>query len=151
MIWKKKEHSLGYYIFSISHGLYYMNDEKLKNLGITNQQGRLLEVIYDNIQAGKEINRKFCEDVMHLRGPSITSLLNELEKKGYIFRTQQKKDNRFKVLTITKEGEELISKIRNIFTEAEQQLQKTMTQKEKEVLNKLLSKIYQNLPDETKE
>ena len=33
MIWKKKEHSLGYYIFSISHGLYYMNDEKLKNLG----------------------------------------------------------------------------------------------------------------------
>lgn len=150
MIWKKKEHSLGYYIFSISHGLYYMNDEKLKAFGITNQQGRLLEVIYDNIQAGNEINRKFCEDIMHLRGPSITSLLNGLKDKGYIIRTPKKEDNRTILLTITEKGEELIYKIRNIFIEAEQHLQKTMTQEEKEILKKLLNRVYHNLPEETK-
>lgn len=150
MIWKKKEHTLGYYIFSISHGLYYMNDEKLKMFGMTNQQGRLLEVIYDNIQAGKEISRKFCEDIMHLSGPSITNILNGLEEKGCIARIPRKEDHRSMSITVTEKGEELIYKIRNVFFEAEQQLQKKMTQDEIEGLKKLLKVVYHNLPDETK-
>ena len=53
-------------------------------------------------------------------------------------------------ITVTEKGEELIYKIRNVFFEAEQQLQKKMTQEEIEGLKKLLKVVYHNLPDETK-
>ena len=97
--------------------LYYMNDKKLKEMDVTNQQGRLLEIIYDNILAGHAITRHFLEEVMDLRGPTITSLLNGLEKKEYIIRTVSNEDHRAMKLIITPKGEKVLEDIRKIFND----------------------------------
>jgi MarR family transcriptional repressor of mepA len=144
-----QENSLSYYVRSIFHGLYYMSDQKLKSYGITNQQGHLLGIIYDNIQLGHTISRRFLEELMHLRGPSVTNLLNCLEEKGYISRSVSKTDGRAMQLLVTSKGQQLIKDIRNIFLETELKLQTGMTEEEKDMLKKLLLRVYHNLPEES--
>lgn len=150
MVGKGKDESLGYYVRSISHELYYMGDQTLKSLEITNQQGRLLSVIYDSINDGTEISRRILEDIMHLKGPSVTSILRGLEDKGYITRTTRKDDARAMVLSVTNKGEKLVKEVRSVFFNIEQALQCGLTQEEKETLIQLLAKVCHNLPEESK-
>ena len=130
---------------SISHILYYMNDKKLKTVGITHQQGRLLGIIYENILAGHAISRHFLEEKMDLRGPTVTSLLNGLEKKEYIIRTVSKEDHRAMQIIITPKGEKVISDIRKVFNSMEEKLLRGMTNEEVETLRMLLFKVYNNI------
>lgn len=130
---------------SISHLLYYMSDQRLKQLGITHQQGRLLGFIYDNIKAHHVISRHFLEETMDLRGPTVTSLLRCLEEKGYIIRTISEEDRRAMKLIITPEGEKLVSDIRGIFNSMEEKVLQDMTDEEIQTLKRLLFKVYDNL------
>lgn len=145
-----KEESLGYYIRNISHELYYMGDQTLKSLEITNQQGRLLSIIYDSINDGTEISRRFLEDVMHLKGPSVTSILRGLEEKGYIIRTTRKDDGRAMVLSVTDKGKKLVKEVRSVFNETERTLQCGLSEEEKHTLIELLAKVCNGLPEESK-
>lgn len=130
---------------SISHILYYMSDQRLKQLGITHQQGRLLGLIYDNIKARHVISRHYLEENMDLRGPTVTSLLKCLEEKKYIIRTVSKEDRRAMELMITARGEQLVSDIREVFNSMEEKLLKGMTKEEIHTLRTLLYKVYDNL------
>ena len=142
---KSDKENFDSFFCSIYHILYYMNDKKLKDMGVTNQQGRLLEIIYDNILAGHTITRHFLEEVMDLRGPTITSLLNGLEKKEYIIRTVNDEDHRAMKLIITPKGEKVLDDIRKIFNSMQEKLLKGMTDEEIQTLKKLLFKVYDNL------
>lgn len=150
MLGRSNEESLGYYIRNISHELYYMCDQTLKSLDITNQQGRLLSIIYDSLDDGTEISRRFLEDIMHLKGPSVTSILRGLEEKGYITRTTRKDDARAMVLSVTDKGKELVKEVRSVFSNTEQALQCDLTEEEKERLIELLAKVSKTLPEEYK-
>lgn len=145
---KSDEEKFDSFFCSIYHISYYMNDKKLKEMGITNQQGRLLEIIYDNILAGHPISRHFLEETMDLRGPTITSLLNGLEKKEYIIRTVSNEDHRAMKIMITPKGEKVLDDIREIFNSMQNKLLKGMTDEEIKTLKKLLSKVYDNLLEE---
>ena len=124
---KSDKENFDSFFCSIYHILYYMNDKKLKDMGVTNQQGRLLEIIYDNILAGHTITRHFLEEVMDLRGPTITSLLNGLEKKEYIIRTVSNEDHRAMKLIITPKGEKVLDDIRKIFNGMQDKLLKAVS------------------------
>ncbi|MGC4017913.1 MAG: MarR family winged helix-turn-helix transcriptional regulator [Muricomes sp.] len=130
---------------SISHILYYMSDQRLKQLGITHQQGRLLGFIYDNIKAHHEISRHYLEETMDLRGPTVTSLLKCLEEKDYVIRTVSKEDRRAMELIITPKGEKLISDIKEVFNSMEDKILEGMTVEETQTLKALLFKVYDNL------
>lgn len=145
MFSESEESSLGYYIRNIFHGLYYMTDEKLKSLGLTNQQGHVLNIIYDNCQKGHKVSRRALEEFMHLRGPSITHLLCGLEEKGYIQRSMSDSDRRSIIIAVTPKGEKLVHEIRQIFLESEFVLQTGMTPEELETLKQLLMKMFFNL------
>ena len=82
---------------------------------------------------------------MDLRGPTITSLLNGLEKKEYIIRTVSNEDHRAMKLIITPKGEKVLDDIRKIFNSMQEKLLKGMTDEEIQTLKKLLFKVYDNL------
>ncbi|HIT89716.1 MAG TPA: MarR family transcriptional regulator [Candidatus Merdenecus merdavium] len=123
-----------------------MSDEKIKAYGLTNQQGHLLGIINNRIESGNEISRRFLEEVMHLRGPSVTSLLHGLEEKGYIQRTVSNCDRRCFSITVTPKGKALVKEIHNVFLETELKLQEGMTPEEREILKDLLIRLYLNIP-----
>lgn len=137
--------SADFYIQSISLSLRYMNDQKLEEFGITNQQARLLGGISRSLTDGANISRKFMEDMMQLKGPSVTSLLNGLEKNGFIIRYSREDDGRAMNIKITEKGDKVLEALRNVFKSTEQQLHNGMTPEEQEQFLMLLKKAHDNL------
>lgn len=55
-------------------------DESIKEQGLNAQQGKVIDYIYQN--QNNHIIQKDLADRFHLRGASITSMLQGLEQKG---------------------------------------------------------------------
>ena len=139
------EYPYDLFIKSIAQKMRYTNDKKLEEYNLTAPQGLLLEIIDRGIRREEEITRRDLEYVMNLKGPSITNLLNGLEKKGYIIRNTGISDARTFHIEITTEGKKLLKEMEEVFEETEEQLLKGMSQEEKKTFLELLIKAYQNL------
>lgn len=143
--------SLDFYIRNLSTVVRNINDQKLVVFGITNQQARLLGAIRRSLFDGVNISRKYLEDIMGLRGPSVTSLLNGLEKNQFIVRHTAKGDGRAMQIRVTEKGDKIIDEINQVFAETEQQMLAGMTEEEKEAFTALLHKALVNIsPDYAK-
>ena len=134
-----------HYIRAIAYGMRYANDKILAACGITNQQARLLGDIHDRLESGSEINRRSLSEAIGLSGPSVTSLLNGLEKSGFIVRRQGDEDGRTMRIRITAKAEQLINETENVFAETEQQLLQGFTNVQKDAFLDMLQKAYENI------
>ncbi len=144
---KKKFQEFGYdfYIRGIGHNMRYANDQSLTGYDITNQQARLLGEIYDRLESKLEISRRILSKAMGLSGPSVTSLLNGLEKKGFIIRHAGNEDGRTMQIEITAKAQKLVDETEDIFTGTEEKLLDDFSDEEKKIFLKLLKKAYKNL------
>ena len=140
--------SIDFCIKNIGQGIKYTNDKKLAEYELTNQQGRLLGAIFNGLRDGKNLNRKYLEDVMELKGPSVTSLLNSLEKNGFILRLATKEDGRARQIIVTEKGKQLVDEMEEVFEATEQKLLNGMTKTEKTELKRLLMMVYENISKE---
>ncbi|WP_411680059.1 MarR family winged helix-turn-helix transcriptional regulator [Clostridium thailandense] len=139
------EYPYDLFIKSIAQKIRYTNDKKLAEYNLTSPQGLLLELIDRSIRREKEITRRSLEYVMNLKGPSITNLLNGLEKKGCIIRNTGISDARTFHIEVTAEGKKILKEMEEIFEETEEQLLEGMSEDEKRIFLDLLIKAYKNL------
>ncbi len=135
-----------FYIRSIAHSLRYLNEQKLAEYKITNQQARLLGAIRRSLFEGLNISRKFLQERMELSGPSVTSLLNGLEKNGFIIRYPDKDDGRAMQIEVTDQGMQIMEALDQVFKNTERQLLTGMTEEEKDLFMVLLERAYRNMP-----
>ena len=138
------EDQVGHYIRAIGHKLRYIPDKKLSPHNLTNQQGKLLGMIASYNRAGKEVNRKCLEEAMELRGPSVTSLLDGLGKKGYIQRVSSKQDGRSSCIIATEKGKKLVAEIHDAFVTSDNVLKKGLSEEEEQLCLQLLKRAYEN-------
>lgn len=138
---------LGYefYMRHITLSLRFATSEKLARYDITDQQGRLLGIIHEAKKDNIKISRKILQDFMHLSGPSVTSLLNGLEKNEFIVRTSSEDDPRAIDIEITEKGTNLINDMYTIFANAEEKIVEGMSGEEKEIFKRLLKQAYKNV------
>lgn len=138
-----------FYIRNIAHNLRYLNEQKLAEYQITNQQARLLGAIRRSLFDGVNISRRFLQERMELSGPSITSLLNGLAKNGFIVRYAAKEDGRAMQIQMTDKGEKIMAALDQVFRDTEQQLLAGMTEEEQATFITLLNRAYRNMsPDQ---
>jgi MarR family transcriptional regulator, repressor for mepA len=133
-----------FYLRNIVHAIKELQDSKLIPYDITNQQARLLGDIDGQLKQEKKFCQKDLERTMNLRGSSITSLLQRLERKGFIVRSSGDEDGRTKQLQITEKGIKLIEEMEAVFLSVEDMLLKNMKKDEKEIYKRLLEISYQN-------
>lgn len=116
-------------------------DKSISEMGLNAQQGRTIGFIDDHegmIQ--KDLSHYFgCTDA------STTSILQGLEKKGYIERRILKDNEREKRLYVLPKGKALITAFSEKFMENERELGASLTDDEKETLIALLIKINNSL------
>lgn len=118
-------------------------DESIKELKLNSQQGRVISYIYEHQNEGV-IQKDLC-DAFNRKGATITSMLQGLEKKGYIERRIPKDNERQKNIYLLSKGEELIKDFDKSFSNVETSITKSLTVEERKILEKLLSKINQSL------
>ena len=82
----------------------------LKPLGLTYTQYVVLMVLWEQ----ESVNVGQLGDILRLDAGTLTPLLKRLEKAGYVTRERSKEDERITVISITKEGEALKEKCKDI-------------------------------------
>ncbi|KZK37286.1 MarR family winged helix-turn-helix transcriptional regulator [Lactococcus taiwanensis] len=130
-------------IRSISQKSMVASNQAMKDLKINQQQARVIAYIAENQDKG--LIQKDLAEVFHRRGASITSMLQGLERNGYIERRIPKDNERQKNLYILPKGLSIVQQINQIFDRSESNLISSLTENERVELLRILEKIDQNL------
>lgn len=120
-------------------------DQLLKDHGLNSSQAILLSHIHQSIEEHIEINRKFLEKTMALSGPSVTNLLNGLEKSGYITRSSNPDDGRNLRIDITSKAKQFLSERSDAFSKSEELITQGMSDAEKAMFASLLTRAFENV------
>jgi MarR family transcriptional repressor of mepA len=118
-------------------------DESIKELGLNAQQGKVIDYIYQN--QNNHIIQKDLADRFHLRGASITSMLQGLEQKGFIERKIPAHNERQKNIYVLPKAIELIEDFQDSFQKVEEEIVQVLTEEEKQILKEMLIKINERL------
>ena len=111
-------------------------------IDITPIQSKVLMTIYESKE---EVTGAYIEKKVHCNKSSMSSILNSLEKKGYITKTGDKKDTRKKIIKLTNRALSLIRILERDAKEVENNLMIGITIDEYEAFKWVLDKIEMNI------
>ena len=114
--------------------------EELKNNGaegLVPSHGDILVCLYKN---GK-MTMKDIANSIHRTKPTVTVLVDKLEKLGYIKREASDEDNRFTNIVLTQKGEDFKVIFEKISKDLNKILYQNLSLEESELIEKLLRKV----------
>lgn len=133
------------YIKLIAQKIREVTDELLMEYGLNTSQAILLWHINQSIEENIEINRKYLERTMALSGPSVTNLLNGLEKTGFISRNNNLADGRNLSIDVTAKGKQFIEEKSSVLSKSEELVTEGMSSAEKAMFVSLLTRAFENI------
>ena len=109
----KLKNQLCFPVYSAARHIIRLYTPYLKKLNLTYMQYVTMMVLWEEKQSNlKDLGKK-----LYLDSGTLTPLLKELEKKGYVNRCRLEGDERFLSISLTPEGEALKDKALHIPTE----------------------------------
>lgn len=119
-------------------------DKLVQELGMSNSQHRLLMHLHrtDCTPSQTEIAHTF-----EVSTAAIAVALKKLEKNGYIHRCAAIEDSRYKEISLTEKGEEVVQKTHRMFASADLALLSDFTHEELETFLVCLEKMKNTLRD----
>ncbi|MBP2033680.1 DNA-binding MarR family transcriptional regulator [Clostridium algifaecis] len=113
-------------------------DKEASQYGLTAVQARILGFIYCKSNK-KDIFQRDIEEELDIRRSSVTSVLQLMEKNGYINRISVSKDARLKKIIITEKGLEIQKKVYYFILEMEKSLKDELSDQEANILVRSLA------------
>lgn len=140
-----KDIDIGRDINVISNKIRHIFDASFAGSGITGTQASILHFIYTN---GKyhDVFPRDIEAEYYIRRSSVTSLLNGLERNGFIRRENVKEDARLKKLVLTNKAAEILEHVNEVISRIDSTMLRQINQQDIALLDALLIKIADNLP-----
>ena len=105
--------------------------------GLVPSHGGILICLYEQ----DKMTMKDIADKIHRTRPTVTVLVDKLEKLGYIKREVSEKDNRYTYIYLTKKGQEFKPVFEQISNDLTDMLYKNLSDKEAGILEELLKRI----------
>ncbi|MBE5960161.1 MAG: MarR family transcriptional regulator [Lachnospiraceae bacterium] len=124
---------IGKEIIILSNQLKRRVDHIVASYGLTGVQSRVIRHIYEKSKVC-DVYQKDIEDAFEIRRSSVTSVLQLLEKKGFIKRESVSEDARLKKLTLTEQGRKMHESVCNVIEEMEEGFYAALTKEEMEQL-----------------
>ncbi len=118
----------------------------LKQWDLTASQFYVLVYLLDN--QATAVNQKNLEDVFHLKGPTVTGIVNRLVEKNFIKRHTNCCDRRVNYLVLTEKGHELEPIIFFEIDKLEKETLQGITKEQIDILDEVLNQILQNIMDD---
>ena len=135
----KKEESILIQIKRMSIEVEKLSNNRLQPYGLTHTQFTTLKYIYMHSQFS--IRQIDIEKEFSLTNPTVTGILQNLEKKGMIERIQNPEDSRSKLIKATKKAQDIKEDLVHFGEELERYVTQELTQEEKQQLHSLLKKL----------
>lgn len=114
--------------------------EELKNNGaegLVPSHGDILVCLYKN----SKMTMKDIANCIHRTKPTVTVLVDKLEKLGYLKREASNEDNRSTNIVLTQKGEDFQTTFEKISKNLNEMLYKNLSPEESELIEKLLRKV----------
>lgn len=137
---------IGYKITNISYGIRQFFDKLYADYDITYPQSRVLNRLFYQLDKG-DVNQRDLEYALGIKASSVSSLVRNLEQKGFIRCERLPQDTRNKRVLLTEKGMEVQSVLAGSRDKAEEKLVQGLTEEEREVLQRCLTKIMDNLSE----
>ncbi len=122
-------------------------DSMFADSELTGIQARMIGHIGRSSKNGSVYQRDI-EEAFKIRRSSITSVLQVLEKDGYIERISVEEDKRQKRIILTRKGMDHDEKISRLLDEMEQKLSQNLSEGEQLLFLELMEKIVSSLPED---
>lgn len=145
----KQQRAIGFEIKCLSNMIRRKLDTTFSSSefdGLTGTQNAMMGYIMDHEET-QDIFQKDIEEEFNIRRSSATVMLQGLEQRGYIRRTQIEKDARLKKIELTEKARKLQKRVRSEIDRFHEQLEKDLSKEEKEEFFRLLDKIKSNLKE----
>ncbi len=130
------ENQLCFPMYACSRKIVAAYTPYLKPLGLTYTQ----YIVFMDLWEKESPNVGQLGSILHLDAGTLTPLLKNLEKEGYVTRARSKEDERVTIVTVTKKGNELKEKCRDIPAKLSEN-GSSLTEKEAKELYRLLYKF----------
>ena len=111
----------------------------LQKYGITEQQWRILEALYEH----GELEPKQLSEICHILGPSLTGVVNRLENNGYAVRRRPMEDQRRTLIIMTPVARAFISDLSPEVDAVYQRMRQQLTPELMDQLSELCQEIEQ--------
>lgn len=116
-------------------------NQLLQSYQLTGSQFRILMILYKTPACS--VRQTDIETAFSMTNPTVTGLINNLEKKGLVQRVENPKDKRSKLLALTEEAESKRMEFIALADSIEREMIDGLSEAEAEVLAGLLMKIIE--------
>lgn len=119
-------------------------NESMTQVNITRSQTDVLAYTYFKNGSAEEVNQVDIERDLHLKNPTVTGIIDRLEKKGYIRREKSSKGSNYKKVVVTESGIEILENGKKIANQVEKEIFSVLNEEEKKELIRLIKKVIDN-------
>lgn len=137
---------IGKEVINLSNKIKRSIGREASKYGITSVQGRILGFIYHQSDK-RDIFQKDIEEELDIRRSSVTSVLQLMEKNGYIKRESVSEDARLKKLILTEKGTEIQQIVHSSILEIEASLHEELSDEEIDTLVNLIQRLSKKIAD----
>lgn len=113
---------------------------KSQNLNITPEQWAVMSYLHKE----DGLYQKQISDFLYKDKPTVTRILDILEKRNLIIRISDENDRRKFKIYLTQDGKDTVKKLSPLAKEVQLKLRENISTEELETLNIILNKIYNN-------
>ncbi len=119
----------------------------LQKVSITEPQWRVIRVLSDH----EELESSVLADKCCISSPSLSGILNRMEKTGYIQRRKSDQDLRCVLVSLSPGGQEIFQQVRPMLDIYYAEISETFSEKKLELLSALLSELITSVGDRLNE
>ena len=134
----------GCYISKLSNKVRRHLDTFAANSALSGAQGRVLHFLLAQTEA---IFQKDIEEEFGMRASTVSELLKQMEKNGFIERKQMPYDGRLKQIIVTEKGLCYKAQVITDLATLEKKITKDISTDELELFFKVAEKMMRNLSD----
>lgn len=136
--------NLGGLIHKVAHKMKREIDHANQKLGVSGVQGRIIGYVRCESK-NRDVFQKDIEEHFELRGSSVTSTLQNLEKMGFIVKESIPTDQRLKRIVLTKKALDIHNQITKNIEQVEKEAFSSINKEEEQLLSDLLKRILNNI------
>lgn len=143
----KDNPDIGYLITNISYAIRQYFDKCFADYDVTYPQSRVLTRLFGQLNKG-DVNQRDLEYALGIKASSVSSLVRNLEQKGFIRCERLPQDTRNKRVILTEKGMEVQEVIMGVRNRAEENMVKGLSDDQQKLLRQCLRQVLDNLEQE---
>ncbi|MDA2935199.1 MarR family transcriptional regulator [Acidobacteria bacterium AH-259-D05] len=132
-------------VFKTNNLLSRAMSKHLSEFELTISQHSVLASLKANGKEGLALN--VLGELLSLSSPNMTNVVDRLEEKGLVVRTDHRRDRRVKIIRLTRKGEELEERVFDVHGQRIESMLDHLKEKDLEDIIRLLRKLRQGLEE----